>query len=135
MKKEHIDMLIITSQLRIRHTDTERIKSIIKSAEINAAVVKNIPLTDDSATVVFREMYESIRQLGDAQWWFLGFEALNHEVSLKILQEMNTRDRVKLNYLTRFKKIRNDINYRGFRASVLQANEITDFWNSCGRRL
>lgn len=131
MIKDHIDFLIIDKQLRTRQADKERVKSMIKSAEINAEVVKSIHLSENSATVIFREIYESIRQLGDAQWWLIGYEPLNHEVSLEILKEFEIKNKVKLNHITRFKKIRNDINYRGFRASVEQANEISDFWNTC----
>jgi len=78
-----------------------------------------------------REIYESIRQLGDAKWGILGFEPGNHEVSLEILKEFDIKDKVKLNSLDRFKKIRHDINYRAFRTSINQAEEILDFWNKC----
>lgn len=135
MIKDRIEFLVKTAELRQRLPDRERVKSILKSAEINAAVVNKIPMTEDSATVIFREMYESIRQLGDAEWWLLGYEPLNHEVCLEILKEADIKDKVKLNHLARFKKIRNDINYRGFRASVAQAQEILDFWNTCGKEI
>ena len=133
MRKDRIEFLVKTAELRQRLPDKERVKSMLTSAEINAAVVNKIPMGEDSATVIFREMYESIRQLGDGQWWLLGYEPLNHEVCLEILKESDIRDKVKLNHLTRFKKIRNDINYRGFRASIAQAQEILEFWNVCGK--
>jgi len=41
----------------------------------------------------------------------------------------------KLNSLDRFKRIRHDINYRGFRASLGQAEEILNFWNNCGEEI
>jgi len=37
-----------------------------------------------------------------------------------------------LNSLDRFKKIRHDVNYRGFRATINQAEEILEFWNNAG---
>ena len=80
---------------------------------------------------IFRETYESIRQLGDAKWWVLGYEPRNHEVSIEALKEINIKEKVKLNHLPRFKRIRNDANYRGFKVSVLQTKEILDFWNTC----
>lgn len=135
MIKDRIEFLVKTAELRQRLPDRERVKSILKSAETNAAVVSKIPMAEDSATVIFREMYESIRQLGDAHWWLLGYEPLNHEVCLEILKEADIRGKVKLNHLARFKKIRNDINYRGFRASVMQAQEIIDFWSTCGKEM
>ena len=131
MKKEIIDMLIKTEQLRARQSDLEKIKSMVKFAQVNAKIAKNVPLNEESTTLIFREIYESIRQLGDAKWWLLGYEPRNHEVSMDILKEANIKEKILLNHLARFKRIRNDANYRGFRVTVTQAQEITDFWNKC----
>ena len=131
MKREIIDILIKTDQLRIRQTDKERVISMAKSAKVNAKIAKNVPLNEESATLIFREIYESIRQLGDAKLWLLGYEPRNHEVSMDILKEANIKEKVLLNHLARFKRIRNDANYRGFRVTVMQAQEIIDFWDKC----
>ncbi len=121
--------------LRNRQKDTEKIKSMINSAEVNAKVTKSIEINEDTATLIFREIYESIRQLGDVKLWILGYEPLNHEASMEIIKEFNIKDKVKLNSLDRLKKIRHDINYRGFRASINQAKEIIDFWDNCGQEI
>lgn len=132
MKKELIDMLIKGKILRPRQLDKEKVKSMIKSAEINAMVAKSVPLNENSATLIFREIYESIRQLGDARWWMLNYEPTNHGISLDILMEMDLKEKILLNSLERFKKIRHDANYRGFMASISQAQEIIGFWDKCG---
>ena len=131
MKKELIDMYLKTDQIRVRYPDKERIKSMIESAKINARIAKSIDLDEDSATLIFREIYESIRQLGDARLWQLGYEPRNHEVSMEVLKELDIKEGLMLNHLSRFKRIRNDANYRGFKVTVAQAKEITDFWNKC----
>ena len=135
MKKEFIDVWLKSGIIRNRQKDIEIIKSIINSAEINAKVTMNIEVKEDSATLIFREIYESIRQLGDAKWRLLGYEATNHEISLESLKEFDIKEKVKLNSLDRFKKIRHDINYRGFRATTTQAEEILDFWKKCGEEI
>ncbi len=132
MKKEFIEVWLKTGIIRNRQRDTEKINSIINSAEINAKVTKEIKLNEDTATLIFREIYESIRQLGDAKWWLLGYEPSSHEISMEALRDLGIKDKIKLNSLDRFKKTRHDINYRGFRASISQAEEILDFWNKCG---
>ena len=124
-----------SGDLRPRWKDIERIKSIIISAERDVSVVRSIKLTDESATVIFRDIYESIRQLGDAKWWLIGYEPCNHEISLDMLKNIDVKDKIKFNSLNRFKKIRHDANYRGFIVSVSQANEIIDFWDSCGKEI
>lgn len=128
----NIQYWIAKGALRSRQRDLEKIKSMINSAEVNAEVAKSIKINNDTATLVFREIYESIRQLGDAKLWLIGYEPQNHEVSMEILKEFNIQDKVKLNSLDRIKKIRHDINYKGFRTSIEQAEEIIEFWNKCG---
>ena len=109
--------------------------SIINSAKINAKVTKEIKLNDDTATLIFREIYESVRQLGDAKWWLLGYEPSNQEISIDALRDFDIKDKLKLNSLDRFKKIRHDANYKGFRVSVSQAKELLDFWDKCGKEI
>jgi len=135
MRKEVVEIWLKTGALRNKQKDLEKIKSMINSAEINARVTKAIKLDNDTATLIFREIYESIRQLGDAKWGLLGFEPCNHEVSMEVLKEFDIKDKVKLNSLDRFKKTRHDINYRGFRANISQTEEILDFWNKCGEEI
>jgi hypothetical protein len=134
-KKEFIGLWLKTGIIRHRQQDKEKIKSMINSAEINARVTKEIKLNEDTATLIFRELYESIRQLGDAKWWLLGYEPTNHEISMEALKDIDIKDKLKLNSLDRFKKIRHDINYRGFRATISQAEEILDFWTKCGEEI
>lgn len=74
MKNEQIEQLVRGEQLRKRSLDREKVKSMIESSTTNMVVVKTIPLTEQSAILIFRETYESIRQLGDARWWLLGYE-------------------------------------------------------------
>ncbi len=135
MKKEQIEQWIRLDQLRKRSLDKEKVKSIIESSTTNMTIVKTILLTEHSAILIFRETYESIRQLGDAQWWLQGYEPRNHEISMEILREMDIKEKTKLNHLGRFKSIRNDANYRGFKVTIAQAKEILEFWDACAQEI
>ena len=112
--------------------DKEKIKSLIASSKSNSEVTLSIKLNEKSSTVIFREIYESIRQLGDAAWWLQGYEPLDHDISLEILKEAQIKNNLELNFLDRFRKIRNDANYRGFKVTEHQAREIIAFWNKSG---
>ena len=133
MKKELIDIWLRAKLLRKRQADKSRITSMIKTAEMNVRVIRKLPLEEENATVIFREIYESIRQLGDAKWWLLGYEPANHEISLEILKEMDIKEKIKLNNLDRFKRTRHDANYKGFIVPLSQAKEIIDFWDNCNK--
>lgn len=138
MNKLDIDNLIKDNALRLKQVNFEKVKSMIKSIEINIKVLNKIPLNEDSATIIFTGFYESIRQLGEIKWWLMGYEPQgigSHTISLNVLKELKIKESVKLNYLDRFKQIRHDANYRGFRVSVFQTKEILEFWNKCGKEI
>ncbi len=132
MNKERITSLVNEGKLRPRQPDPALAKSLITSAKTTAAVALSIKLEEQSATVIFREIYEAIRQLGEARWILLGYQPDNHEVSLESLSDLDIKNKVKLNYIDRFRKIRNDANYRGFSVSESQAREMLGFWKACG---
>ena len=135
MKKEQIEQWVRGDQLRKKSLDREKVKLMIESSTTNMNIVKTISISEHSAVLIFRETYESIRQLGDARWWLLGYEPRNHEVSMEILREMNIKEKTRLNHLSRFKSIRNDTNYRGFKVTVAQAKEIVEFWDACSQEI
>ncbi len=135
MKKENIDILKKIGILKAINKDFEKVKSLITSSKENAEVTLSVPLNEKSATLIFREIYESIRQLGEAKWLLLGYEPQNHDITLDILKESEIREKVKLNHLDRYKNIRHDINYRGFKVSEAQTKEIMEFWNLCMKEI
>ena len=131
----NIEMLYLNKRLRKRQLDISRIKSMIELSTSSAKVIIKIPLNDDTSTVIFREIYESIRQLGDAKLWILGYEPLDHDASIEALQDSNIKNKLLLNRLFRFKRIRHDANYRGQKVSLNQAKEILDFWKEASEEI
>ena len=127
--------LLKEKRIRKRDTDVSKIRSLIESARNSVDVVSSLTFNEKNATVIFREIYESIRQLGDARFWLLGYEPLDHSISLESLKGLDLKDSVKLNFLDRFRQIRHDANYRGFIVSELQAREIFDFWEACAKEI
>ena len=69
MNAELIKQWMEIDWIRKRILDKKRVKSMIESSITNMNIVKTIPLNEKSAILIFRETYESIRQLGDAKWW------------------------------------------------------------------
>ena len=135
MKEELIKLRIKENKLRPKQVDIEKIKSLIDSSKSNAEVALKIKLDEKSATVIFRELYECIRQLSEALWMINGYEPKTHEVALESLTELEIKSKLKLNHLDRYRKIRHDINYQGFQATLEQAKEILDFWKTAGKEV
>ena len=130
--EKNTKMWIKEKRIKSRGIDKEKIKSLVNSSRLNVEVALSIALNEKSSTVIFREIYESIRQLGDVLWWLRGYEPLDHDISLEILKGLKIKNSIELNFLDRFRKIRNDANYRGFKVSEIQAKEIITFWDKCG---
>src|SRR3989344_6018609 len=115
--------------------DIHMAASLIDVALITAKTAMNIPLKEGNAIVIFRELYESLRQLGDAKLWKMGYEARQHEPSIKILTYSIISNPLALNRLDRFRLIRNDANYRGYKITLSQANDIVEFWTKYGEEI
>ncbi len=134
MDKEKIEQLIRDGKLRTRSVDLPKINSLMSAAKIGIIAVQKVPLIPETSTLIFREYYESIRQLGDARWMSLGYEPkASHEVSMEILMDIKIQNSIKLQNLDRFRKTRNNANYRGYLVSVEEAAEIRDFWSALGK--
>ncbi len=131
MKQENIHEFKRKNWIKSITKNPSKIKSLIEAAKLNSVVAKEMPLDDKHTTSIFREVYESIRQLGDALWLSNGYETQNHEVSLEILKEIEIKEKIKILSLDRFREIRHDANYRGYLVSIEQAKEILDFWDNC----
>jgi hypothetical protein len=131
----NLKFLEAMSKIRKKSPDKVRAKSLVEASETTAKEILKMALTDSTATIIFRELYESIRQLGDARWWLLGYSPEDHDVSLEILKEEKIANSALLAKLDRFRQIRNNANYGGYKVSVAVAQEILDFWKLCGVEL
>ena len=131
-----IKFLIGMSKIKqLSAPDRIRAKSLIEASERTMRAVQGFGITDETATIVFRETYESIRQLGDARWWLKGFKPKDHEVSMEVLKEEKISHSTKLQKLDRFRAIRNEANYQGYMIPRAIAQEIIGFWRECGEEL
>ena len=120
------------SKIRRRSPDRLRAKSLLEAAESTMKGLGAVRLTEGTGTIIFRETYESLRQLGDARWWLLGYEPRDHEVSMEVLMAEKIPHSARLAKLDRYREIRNNANYKGYVISGAVAQEILDFWKECG---
>ncbi len=135
MNKTYVDVLMREKRIKQKTTDITKVRSLLESIELNADVTLEIPLTSRSATVIFRELYEAVREIGDALWWLEGYEPLDHGVSIEMLETQQVKNLTSLRHLENYRKLRHDIQYRGFRSSEAQARELIDFWNTSGKEI
>ena len=133
MDKKRIEELENAGELRRRSPDKARIRSMLEAAKRTSEYVCRLEINEESAAVVFRELYECLRQIGDALLWRSGWEPLKHTASIEALkEEVGYVDYEKLD---RLRIIRNNANYRGYSVSVQNALEIKELWEKWGRSI
>jgi hypothetical protein len=133
MNEVKIRYLVEKGRLRPKIKDIPKIRSILESAETNAKVTqKTIPLDEQTATIVFKEIYDALRQLGDSKWLLQGYDPQDHNASMEILIEENP---VEFKHIDRFREIRNNANYRGYKVRLDEAKDILSFWNEHAAKL
>ena len=120
-------------EIRRRSPDRARARSLAMAAQKIAHFACRIPLNSESAGVVFRELYECLRQVGDAKLWLCGYEALKHTASMEALEdEIGQIDYMRLD---RLRTLRHGSNYRGYAISEANAQEILVIWKKWGEKL
>jgi uncharacterized protein YutE (UPF0331/DUF86 family) len=131
----NFEFLEAMSKIQKRSPDLPRAKSLIEASEGTMNEILKMELNRGTSTIIFRETYESIRQLGDARWWIKGYKPKDHDVSMEILKEEKISNASLLNKLDRFREIRNLANYGGYLVSEDKTKEILEFWNECGKEI
>ncbi len=137
MKLERIQYYLDQGLLRKRTIDTQRLNSLLSSAKDNSDYASSLEINEKSSTAIFKELYDCFRQLGDAKLLLLGYESQgkgSHEVSIEAIQEEKV-DFLAFNNLDRFRRLRNDANYKGYKATVADAQDISNVWKNCGNKL
>ncbi len=135
MKQEKIQKLLSERNIRIKERNPAEARSYVHASQRVARFTLTFEPSEENATMIFRELYECIRQLGDTLWLLEGYESQTHDATMIILKDLDIPHKIKLYFLDRYKMIRHDANYRGVLVSIEQAKEIIDFWNICSEEI
>ncbi len=91
--------------------DFQRAKSLFSMAEARLDVIKEIEMDDDSASVIFTMMYESILEFAHALAALKGYKILDHICTKAFLEDMGIQSiAAKFDI---YRKTRNSVNYYG----------------------
>lgn len=109
--------LIMQGLVREIPPNNARAKSLHEMSAQTLKVMLQLTLTKENASMVFRELYECLRQEIEAVGYRKGFKFENHE-SLKVFLEEVLVNKPLANDFDRYRKIRNGINYYGDKVSM-----------------
>jgi len=128
VNKTEIGHYIASGRLEKRFVDMMKARSLIEAAIESGKIYEKLKLEKSTATIIFKSIYDGFHQLGEARWSMLGYKPKDHQATLAILLDANIAQGHKLYQLDRFRRLRNDTSYEGYRISVGEAIEIAKLW-------
>ena len=115
---------IKSREVREGSPDYELSKSLEKIAKLRMANIEKQEVTDDNSFSVVEDSYESVKELIDALMALRGYKSYSHEASIEFLKEFYANEVPAhiINRIDRYRKIRNDIKYRGLLTTKEEGN-------------
>lgn len=112
--------------MREKKPDKQRAISLINASKNDIKFTLSIKITKESSPTIVRNIYESFRRLGEAILIAKGFESSVHAEALNELFSLKVNTKRPIRIIENLKGIRDNINYRGYEASVNDAKESVE---------
>lgn len=106
---------------------TSKAKSLLAAAEREKRFLNKIQLDADSAPTVIRNTYEAFRMLGEARLALAGIKSADHDTQIQEVLRLKVVAERPLATITSLKRLRNDVNYRGYAPTIAEAQDALDF--------
>ena len=116
---------------RIKHPDKKNALSIITAAEQELQFTLKQSVTEESAFMIIRNIYECFRMLGDARLMAKGIVSKDHAGPINELKEIKVETQRPIMLIENLKKLRHSINYKGYRSNKLEAEDAISFAKAC----
>ncbi len=118
-----------------KHPDKEKARSIIRASEEEIKFTLSITPTNQSASTIIRNLYESFRMLGEAILIKEGISTVDHREQIQPLLNLNIQTERPLQLIDQLRKSRHSINYYGYRPSKTDAEDAIDFTKKCFHKI
>lgn len=117
--------------LRIKRPDAKNALSIVAAAERQLNFTLTLPLTDESAFNIIRNVYECFRMLGDALLVSQGIVSQDHVEQIRALEKVHVKTTRPVGIVDNLRKLRHNINYYGYNPSKAEAMDAISFAQAC----
>lgn len=132
MKRPHeIDSLeeyIKREKVREENNDPSQASNLLKRSESKFKTMEKLGVNEDTATDYLENVYESCKMLVQSHMATEGFKPYSHEAVIAYAIDRLELDMVNANALNRYRKLRNDICYRGEIATKEEAENINQLY-------
>lgn len=122
---KEFDYYIESEQVKVKSSSPGEARSLrVQARERFKHRVKDENVTKENSTFLFEDAYEALRQYIQSFMAEDGFKPYSHEALIAYSKENNYLSESEANKLDKFRKIRNDIRYRGETAQKDRTVEI-----------
>ena len=118
-----------------RKKNKSQAESLVKRAESKFKNMEKLGIDEETATDYVENVYESCKMLVQSLMAADGFKPYSHEAIIAYALDKQKIDRVNINTLNRYRKLRNDISYRGEIATVKEAENIRKLYKELKEHL
>ena len=117
--------------IRYKQPDVKNSFSIVEAAARDMKFTLSLPVTEDSATTIARNIYESFRMLGAALLVAKGIESEDHITPIRELLKMKVSTSRPINLIENLRQLRHNINYYGYSPKLIEVEDVTSIARIC----
>ncbi|KXB08305.1 hypothetical protein AKJ56_01535 [candidate division MSBL1 archaeon SCGC-AAA382N08] len=116
-----------SEDVRREEPDPSKAKGLIQMATKDMERVKEEKINSQSSSYVFKNAYDVIRKSITALMALQGYSAFSHKAVIAYARDRLLLPKSKISKLDRFRRLRNNIQYRAENANTREAKEIVEF--------
>jgi len=139
MKRPHeidsFEEYIERGKVREEKPDPSQASSLLKRSDSKFQTMEKLGIDEDTATDYLENVYESCKILVQSLMAAEGFKPYSHEAVIAYAIDELELDMVNANTLNRYRKLRNDISYRGEIATEKEAKNIRELYQELKSKL
>ena len=121
--------------MRYKRPDMKNAQSILKAAQREMKFTLTLEPTEDAATTITRNIYESFRMLGDALLVAQGTESQDHIAPIKELLKLKVNTERPISLIDNLRRLRHNINYYGYRPNIAEVTDTISIAKNCFKPL
>jgi len=125
---ERFDKYLEEGKVRQGGKNPSQARSLLKRSESKFETMEKLGIDKDTATDYLENIYESCKMLVQSIMSLEGLKPYSHEAIVAYVIDELELDMINSNSLNRYRKLRNDIAYRGEIATKKEASNIKNLY-------
>ena len=102
-------------------------KSLFQKAGFRLKINRSAKIDENTASIIFEEVYESLREAAQALMELKGYKPYSHEVVISFIREHNFLSEEKSNIFDNYRVLRNNSVYKAEKISIEKCIEAMEF--------